>query len=81
MEVCYDLKVLLKNIVKQIKFAVNHVHFQIFSVKEKAICGCFFFNRTQHSLSRGLLWKLSLQTFADSLEKCSSIITFPQYAA
>lgn len=76
----YDLEVLLKIMVKQIKkFAVNHVHFQFFSVKEKAMCAFFFLNRTQHSLSRSLLWKLGLQTFAGSLEKCNSTFTFPQY--
>lgn len=51
MEVCYDLEVLLKMMVKQIKkFAVNHVHFQFFSVKEKAMCAFFFEQDTAFSV-------------------------------
>lgn len=62
--------------VKKIKkFAVSHVPFQVFSVKEKARCG-FFLNRAHRSLFNSTLWKLGLQTFASSLEKYNSIFTF-----
>lgn len=79
MQVCSSLEVLLKikgTMVKKIKkFAVSHVPFQVFSVKEKARC-VFFLNRAHRSLFNSTLWKQGLQTFASRLEKYNSIFTF-----